>query len=291
MILVTGGGGRLARRVIELLLEQGAGPLMTTTRSPERLAGLAERGVEVRQADFTQPVEDLAEALRGARKMLLVSTNTLAGWGERFRQHERAIRAAVEAGVRHIVYTSLTFPYPTSPVPLAKDHFDTENLLRETGVEYTFLRNNIYTESLLFTIPDAIRTGRLKAAAGEGRAAYVTREDCARAAAGALLRGETRCSYEISGPEALGFADLARIATELSGREVVYEPVEAEAWKEELKAGGMDAMLAELWVGFDRAIGEGLMDLVTRDVERLSGGAPQSVENFLRDHRQELAAG
>ncbi len=291
MILVTGGSGRLSRRVIELLLEQGAGPLMTTTRSPEALAEVAARGVTVRQADFALPAEDLAGVFRGARKMLLVSTNTLEGWGKRFEQHERAIRAAVEAGVQHIVYTSLAFPYPASPVPLARDHYDTENLLREVGVEYTFLRNNIYAESLLFSLPEAVRKGRLKAAAGDGRAAYVTREDCARAAAGALLRGETRCSYEISGPEALSFADLAGIVSRLCGRPVVYEPVEAEAWKQELLAGGMDAMLAELWVGFDRAIGEGMMDLATRDAERLSGRAPQRVEEFLAQHRESLMKG
>ncbi len=282
MILVTGGSGKLSRRVLELLLDQGAGPLMTTTRNPGSAAELSARRVDVRQADFSQQVADIVPALRGAKKMLLVSTNTLEGWGKRFEQHERAIRAAVEAGVEHIVYTSLTFPYPSSPVPLAKDHLDTENLLREIGVEYTILRNNIYAESLLFSLPAAAQTGRLKAAAGDGRAAYVTRDDCARAAAGALLRGETRCSYEISGPEALGFDALARIASELSGRDVVYEPVDAAAWKNELIAGGMDPMLAELWVGFDRAIGEGLMDLVTRGVERLTGSAPQRVEDFLR---------
>ncbi|MGQ9916032.1 MAG: SDR family oxidoreductase [Bryobacteraceae bacterium] len=282
MILVTGGSGQLARRVLELLLEQAAGPLITTTRSPERLADLAARGVVVRQADFSQPAEDIVPAFRGAQKMLLVSTNTLEGWGKRFEQHQRAIRAAVDAGVRHIVYTSLTFPYPASPVALAKDHLDTENFLRETGLDYTILRNNIYAESLLFSLPVGARTGRLRAAAGDGRAAYVTREDCAKAAAGALLRGETRCIYEISGPAALGFAELARMAGALSGREIVYEPVGAEERKQELIDGAMDPTLAELWVSFERAIAAGMMDLVTRDVELLSGSAPESVEDFLR---------
>jgi NAD(P)H dehydrogenase (quinone) len=287
-ILVTGGSGHLARRVLELLLDHGAGPLITTTRQPEKLSALATRGVSVRQADFTQPVEELAARFRGARKMLLVSTNTLEGWGKRFEQHERAIRAALEAGIQHIVYTSLTFPYPNSPVPLAKDHYNTENLLRETGVEYTLLRNNIYAESLLFSLPAAVRTGKLRAAAADGRAAYVTREDCARAAAGALLHGETRCVYEISGPHALSFADLAATASRLTGRPVVYEPVEPDVLRTELLASGMDPMLAELWLGFDRAIAEGLMDLVTRDAERLSGRPPQRVEDFLLDHREAL---
>ncbi|MCS7044031.1 MAG: NmrA family NAD(P)-binding protein [Bryobacteraceae bacterium] len=289
MILVTGGSGRLARRVLELLLEQGAGPLMTTTRTPERLEDLQGRGVTVRNADFTQEHAALVRAFRGAQKMLLVSTNTLEAWGKRFEQHERAVRAAVEAGVGHIVYTSITFPYPVSPVPLARDHFQTENLLRECGVEYTLLRNNIYAESLLFLLPDAVRTGRLRAAAGGGKAAFVTREDCARAAAGALLRGETRCSYEVSGPEALSFADLARIAGELSGRTVVYEPVEPAVRLAELKAAGTDPMLAELQTGFERAIAEGLLDLTTRDVERLWGTPAAPVSQFLRDHAAEWA--
>lgn len=289
-ILITGGSGRLARRVLELLLEQGAGPLIATTRQPENLADLAARGVAVRQADFMQPEEELATVFRGAHKMLLVSTNTLEAWGKRFEQHARAIRAAAEAGIRHIVYTSIVFPYPASPVPLAKEHYDTENLLREIGVEYTLLRNNIYTESLLYTLPEAVRSGALRAAAGDGRAAYVTREDCARAAAGALLRGETRCSYEISGPEALSFADLASIASRLSGRPVSYEPLEAGVFRQQLLSAGMDPMLAELWAGFDRAIAEGLMDLVTQDVERLAGRPPQRVEDFLAAHRDQWLA-
>jgi len=288
MILITGGSGRLARRVLEILLEQGKGPLAATTRHPEALADLAARGVDVRQADFATGA-GLPGAFRGARKMLLVSTNTLEGWGKRFEQHERAIRAAVQAGVEHIVYTSLAFPYPASPVPLAKDHFDTENLLREIGVEYTLLRNNIYTDSLLFSLPEAIRTGKLKAAAGDGRAAYVTGEDCAQAAAAALLHGDTRAAYEITGPEALSFADLARIASELGGREVVYEPMAPEAWLAELKAGGMDPMLAELWVGFDRAIAEGLLEVVTKDVERLAGRPAQTARSFLEARREQLA--
>lgn len=291
MILVTGGSGRLARRVLELLLEQGAGPLMTTTRTPENLEALAARGVTVREADFTQPHGALVRAFRGAKKMLLVSTNTLEAWGKRFEQHERAIRAAVEAGVDHIVYTSISFPYPASPVPLAQDHFRTENLLRAIGVEYTILRNNIYCESLLFLLPEAVRTGRLRAAAGQGRAAFVTREDCARAAAGALLRGETRCIYEISGPEALGFADLAAIAAQCSGREVRYEALDPETRLDELKSAGVDPMLAELQTGYERAIAAQLLDLVTGDVALLSGSAPTAAGDFLRGRASDWAAG
>ncbi|MGC8758707.1 MAG: NAD(P)H-binding protein, partial [Bryobacteraceae bacterium] len=269
--------------------EQGAGPLATTTRDPNRLADLAARGVTVRQADFTWDEERLLRVFRGARQMLLVSTNTLEAWGRRFEQHERAIRAAAAAGVSRIVYTSITFPDPSSPVPLAPDHWRTENLLREIGVEYTLLRNNIYAESLLFLLPEAVHTGRLRAAAGVGRAAFVTREDCARAAAGALLRGQSHRAYEISGSVAVGFADLARLASELSGREVAYETVDPQTRLAELKAGGMDPMLAELQAGYERAIADGLLDLVTRDVERLSGRPATAASEFLREQANQWA--
>lgn len=105
-LLVTGASGHLGRRVVEILLDAEAGPIVATTRSPEKLAVLADRGAEIRRADFNDPAS-LDEAFDGADRLLLVSTDAL---GHRLPQHRAAIRAAVRAGVKHIVYTSLANP-------------------------------------------------------------------------------------------------------------------------------------------------------------------------------------
>src|SRR5689334_9931004 len=105
-LLVTGASGHLGRRVIELLLESNAGHLIATTRSPDKLAGLAARGVEVRQADFDDP-GSLAAAFAGADRLLLISTDALDGTDRRIVQHGNAVAAAEQAGVKHVVYTSL----------------------------------------------------------------------------------------------------------------------------------------------------------------------------------------
>ena len=111
-LFVTGASGQLGRRVVELLLEKKAGPIIVGTRTPEKLASFAARGVEVRKADFADP-KSLVAAFRGAQRLLLISTSALFPEGLRLSQHRAAVAAAVEAQVRHVVYTSGPAPHPT----------------------------------------------------------------------------------------------------------------------------------------------------------------------------------
>ncbi|HEU5098574.1 MAG TPA: NAD(P)H-binding protein, partial [Roseiflexaceae bacterium] len=113
-LLVTGASGHLGRRVIELLLEANAGHVIATTRSPDNLADLAARGVEVRKADFDAP-GSLASAFAGADRLLLISTDALDGTDRRIVQHRNAVKAAEQAGVTHVVYTSFTNTEPGNP--------------------------------------------------------------------------------------------------------------------------------------------------------------------------------
>ncbi len=185
-LLITGASGQLGRRVLELLLDAGAGKLIATTRNPEKLAELARRGVVVRKADFDDAAS-LPAAFAGAGRLLLISTDAVGTPGRRIAQHRAAVDAAVRAGVKHVVYTSLTRPEPGSPVTFASDHYGTEQALAASPLGWTILRNNVYTDFLLRSLPQAVATGKLVAAAGDGGAGYVTREDCARVAAAALL--------------------------------------------------------------------------------------------------------
>jgi len=275
-MLVTGASGHLGRRVVEILLEARPSHIIATTRHPDKIKDLAARGVEVRWADFDEP-DTLADAFAGAERMLLISTDALDRPGRRLSQHCKAIDAAVHAGVQHIVYTSLTHPEPGSPVLIAPDHHGTEAALEASGLGSTSLRNNLYTDLLLMSLPRAVASGELVAAAGTGGAAYVTREDCARAAAAALaspFNGQRK--LDVTGPGVVTHAELAGLASELTGRPVSYVASEPEALRVRLMEAGMPGPVADLWVSFDVGIARGLFGSATKAVAELTGREPTS---------------
>ncbi|MCM2322329.1 MAG: SDR family oxidoreductase [Oligoflexia bacterium] len=278
-LLVTGAAGHLGRRVIEaLLLTVPARKLIATTRSPEKLADFALRGVTVRAADFNRPA-GLEAAFSGAARMLLISTDAI---GERVKSHRNAIEAARKAGVEHVVYTSLPNP-ETSLSRVAPDHHATETLIRESGLSHAILRNNLYAENLLLSLPSALAMGKLLGAAGNGRIAYVTREDCARTAAAALASTDRSSSVrDVSGPEALSYQDIARIAGELTGRELPYHDLPPEEFKRALMKSGLPDLWAETFLSFDLAAKQGTLSSVTTTVKELTGSEPTSVRNFLK---------
>jgi NAD(P)H dehydrogenase (quinone) len=149
-VVVTGATGHLGRLVIESLLEQGrpAAQIVATGRRTEQLADLADRGVVVRRADYTDS-GSLKEAFQGADKVLLVSSSEV---GQRFTQHVNAVDAARAAGVGLIAYTSITRA-DTSGLALATEHKATEDYIRESGLPYVFLRNNWYIENYTDQLP------------------------------------------------------------------------------------------------------------------------------------------
>ncbi len=289
-LLVTGAAGRLGRRVVERLLESGAQGIIAVTRRPAQLADLAAQGVDVRQADFDRP-ETLPAAFAGAGRMLLISTDAVDRPGRRFEQHRRAIDAAVRAGVRHIVYTSLAHPVAGSPVLIADDHLQTEQALEASGVGFTALRNNLYTDLLLMSLPQAVASGTLYAAAGDGGAAYVTREDCARAAAAVLASSfEGVRRLEVTGPAVVTYHELAALAAELTGRPVAYVPLDAAAYVAGMVEAGLPEAVARLMASFDVAMQQGLFGPATDAVRELTGRAPMSVRSFLEVNREALTA-
>ena len=288
-LAVTGAGGHLGRRTVEILLENGATHVVAITRDPSRLADLGKRGVEVRAASFDD-AGSLPSAFAGVERLLIVSTDALAVPGFRTAQHTRAIDAAQAAGVKHFVYTSLTSPYPDPINTIADSHFRTEIRLANTGLGWSSLRNNQYADYLVPGAQHAIATGTLYHAAGTGGRAFVTREDCAAAAAGALLSAEGQRIYDIGGPAALTGDDLAAIYSRLSGKPVKAVAVPGEAFRQGLVESGVPEAMASVLARFDTDAAQGYLGIVAPGVAALTGRAPQTVESFLSTALAALAA-
>ena len=289
-LLVTGASGQLGRAVIAELLARGVAParIVATTRKPESLAELAAQGVELRAADFDDAAS-LARAFAGVQRLLLVSTDALDVPGKRLAQHRNAVQAAVAAGVQHVVYTSMPKPEPGSPIPFAPDHHGTEQALAASPLGWTVLRNCWYMQNLLLSLP-GLASGQWYSAAGEGRIAYVSRDDCARAAAAALASDSSvNAIHDITGPEALSTAEIARLVAEFTGRPLAVVPVSPEALAQGLAAHGVPAFLVPVLVGLDVNTAQGRVAQVSDAVHKLTGRAPQTLADFLSAHKAALA--
>lgn len=288
-LLITGASGHLGRRVAEILLDAGQHRIVLATRTPAKLADLAARGAIVRAADFDDPAS-LSTAFAGVDRLLLVSTDALDQPGHRVAQHRAAITAAALAGVRHVVYTSLTNSVPSSIMSLAPDHAQTEQTLAASALGWTVLRNNLYADNLLPSLGFAVATGKLNTASGSGAIAYVTREDCARTAAAALASTETaNRTLDVTGPDALTSAQVAALATTVTGRTITHVPVPADGLRAGLTQAGLPAALVEALVTFDLAAARGELQSVSSTVTQLTGRAPTTVADFLAAHRAQLA--
>jgi NAD(P)H dehydrogenase (quinone) len=203
--------------------------------------------------------------------------------------HANAVAAAKAAGVGHIVYTSVLNPEPGSPVPLAAEHHATEEAIRASGIAHTLLRMSWYSENLLSSLPPVLQSGKWYTAAGEGRLAHVAREDCARAAAGALIAGGESRTLGVTGQTLLTTREIAAVASAVTGKPIEVVDVDEESLAAGARQAGVpDAVVDTFIVPFDVNTREGRMEPATDAVEQLWGTKPQSVAAFLEANRAAL---
>ncbi|MFI6420034.1 SDR family oxidoreductase [Streptomyces sp. NPDC050842] len=269
-IVVTGATGQLGRLVIDALLATvPAASVAAVVRNKEKAADLAERGVELRIADYSRP-ETLAEAFGAGDRVLLISGSEV---GQRVAQHAAVIGAAKTAGVAQLAYTGI-LGGPEADFALAAEHKETERLILASGLPYTFLRNGWYTENYTANLAPVLAHGAVVSNAGEGRIASATRADYAAAAA-AVLTGpaeeHVNQAYELSGDTAWSHAEYAAEVAAQSGREITYSNVPAEAHLAILTGAGVPEPFAAILVDVDRAVEHGALALRTGDLARLIG--------------------
>ncbi|WP_328905281.1 SDR family oxidoreductase [Streptomyces sp. NBC_00234] len=267
-IVVTGATGELGRLVIDQLLATvPAASVAAVVRDKEKAAGLAARGVELRIADYNRP-ETLADAFRAGDRVLLVSGSEV---GRRTEQHGAVIDAAKAAGVAQLAYTGV-LGGPEADFLLAAEHKATEQLILDSGLPYTFLRNGWYTENYTANLAPVLEHGAVVANAGEGRVASATRADYAAAAAAVLTgEGHLGAAYELSGDAAWSLAEYASAIAEATGKEITYKNVPAAVHQEILVGAGVPEGFAAILVDVDEAIGRGLLAGTGGDLARLIG--------------------
>ncbi|MDQ2739817.1 MAG: NAD(P)H-binding protein [Actinomycetota bacterium] len=279
-IAITGASGALGRAAAELVL-QTVDPrkVVLMSRRPELLADLAARGAQVRRVDFTEP-STLETAFAGVDRLLLISTDAV---GSRLRPQRAAIAAAARAGVRHVIYTSVPEPVSDNPARVVADHAGTEQTLRDSGMQWTFLRNNLYAHMQVPGIEHAATSGRLVSNGGEGATAYVTREDCAAAAAAVLTQeGHEGMTYDITGPKAISGDDLAALARRFGACEVELVGVDDAEFSAGLVRAGFPAEVAALVTSFGASTREGYLATVSTAVADLTGRKPTPLGDLVR---------
>ncbi|MGQ4597003.1 NAD(P)H-binding protein [Nocardia sp. R6R-6] len=277
-IAVTAASGQLGRLVVEALLRAGSAPVVAIVRDPAKVADLAARGVDVRQADYGDAAA-LERALDGVDRVLLISGNE---FGSRVAQHTNVIRAAERAGVELLAYTSIPGA-PDNPLILAQEHKGTEKALAESTVPYVLLRNSWYWENYLGGVSQAVQSGVLHGAAGVGRVAGAARADYAEAAAKVLTTdGHAGRVYELGGGESLTYAELAQAIAEAAGKPVRYENLSADDYVAALVQAGLPAEFATVQGDVDTGIAHGHLDVRTGDLEKLLGRPAASAVDVFR---------
>lgn len=287
MILITGASGQYGSKAIEHLLKKGvaAKDLTALVRNGELPPSLKEKGITTKNGDYDDP-KSLSNAFAGVNQLLLVSSSDRGGAENRTRHHINAIKAAKEAGVKHIIYTSFvrTSGHEVSAIAnFQNSHVESEDFLKASGIDYTILQNGIYHEMILAFVGDKVaETGTILFPAQEGKASWVLREELAEAAAHVLTtEGHENKTYVLTSRESVGFAEIADHVSQALGKEVRYQSPTLEEFQSILQKAGVPDMYIGMLKMWGTAVGQGMMDLEDQTLADFLGRKPQTVKQFI----------
>jgi NAD(P)H dehydrogenase (quinone) len=273
---VSGASGHLGKAVISELRARAAGhDIVAISRTPQSVAG----GIGARFGDYDQP-DSLAKAYAGLDRLLIITT-VAPEPGKRGVQNAAAIDAAVQAGVKHIVFMSAVGTRQEEEPARGASYWRGEQHLIATAPAWTILRMNFYQEAFVQLAQAALRQGALPGLA-ENRAAFVARDDVAAAAAGILIGdGHAGAIYNATGPELLSGGDRAALIADIAGRPVAFRIISEEQLRAGLTQAGLPAGAVNIVTGIQASFADGVFDILTGDVQRLSGRPPKSLRDVL----------
>jgi NAD(P)H dehydrogenase (quinone) len=277
---ITGAGGQLGTSTLRHLLTRvPASQIVAVTRTPDKLKEFADRGVSVRAGDF-KDAAGLTRALAGVDRLLLIPMPDLMP-GVRPPLHRSGVEAARAASVGHVVYVSSVGARPAASDDILNTHFQTEQALIGSGLSWTLLQMGPYTDFLVDPMKAALANGA-HASRGGAPASPVVRDDLGAAAAGLLAAdGHAGLTYHATGPVSMTAAEIASAVGAAFGKSIGHTTLSDEQHRAGLAAAGLPAPMADVLARFQEASSSGLFDVVTHDVERLSGRPAQSPVDFI----------
>ncbi|NHZ33537.1 NAD(P)H-binding protein [Massilia rubra] len=274
---ISGASGHLGQSTLKELAARGGGhELVGISRTPQAIAA----PLQGRFGDYDEP-SSLAAAYAGLDRLLLIPTIALAP-GVRSRQNIAAIDAAVAAGVGHIVILSSCGARDIAEPDLYAPYFAAEQHLMRTAPRWSILRMNYFAEALAEEALGSLGHGLL-ACFTENRVAYVARDDVAASAAGLLTTdGHVGATYNLTGPAALTGEQRAAIIAKASGAGMGFLPMTEAAMRAALQVMGTPPDIARAVICLHHGMASGMFDIVTGDVQKLSGKAPRTLQQVLR---------
>ena len=283
MILVTGATGTSGPEIVRALLDRGQ-RVRVLARNPEKAAQQLGEDVEITRGDLTD-LQSIQAAMEDVERAILSS----AAAPDMVALQSNFIRAAKDAGVRHVVKFSAASADAAADRVVAKWHGLTEDELKRSGIAWTMLRPPFFMQNLLSVAP-MIRQETIYMPTGSGRAAFVDVRDIAAVAAAALAEpGHEGKVYEVTGPESLSYADVARIFSSVLGRDIKHVNVPLETAKQGMIQSGLPEWAADAINELSQGMAEGIFDRVTDVAHTIGKTEPITLERFVREHREHFA--
>ncbi len=282
MILITGSNGNLGQLTIQFLRKKNpALKIAGLVRESSKGKALQENGVELRVGAYGDRAS-LVRAFKGIETLLFISSSELTN---RIAAHQNVIAAAKEAGVKHLVYTSLVQADKLLS-PLAADHLETEKQIIQSGIPYTFFRNTFYAEFIPMFIGKAHETGEWFFPGDQAKVNFALRSEMAEAIANVLENpaAHRNTVYEITSGNSYSLSEIADIMGEISGKEVRYTHVPVNVFKEQLTKAGLPAEMIEMTTIIGESFVNGALSHSDDTLEKLLGRKPIGTREFLNQY-------
>lgn len=284
-ILVTGATGNIGSQVVKQLVAKGV-PVRAFVRSREKAAALEGPGVEIALGDLGQP-KTIGTALKGIEKVFLLSP----GGPRQVEWQGNVVEAAQRAGVKHIVKVAALGTAPDSPLSLARWHAQTEKQIEESGLAYTHLHPHSFMQNFVGMAP-MIAQGNLYAPMKDGKISLVDVRDIAAVTVATLTEeGHEGKTYDITGPEALSYAEIAQKLSAVIGKEVTYVDILPEIARQGMLDMGFPEWLADDFIKLYEVFSAGYAAEISPVVAEVAKKAPITFDQFARDYARVFKGG